>query len=551
MAGKQVIFDEAVRSALKRGVDTVANAVKVTLGPRGRNVALDKSWGGPTITNDGVTIAKEISLEDKFENMGASIVKEVATKTNDKAGDGTTTAVVLTQAIVHEGLKRTALGANAMMVRHGIERGAKDAVEELRKMAKDVKGKTEIRQVASISAESEELGEKIAEVVSKVGKDGVVTVEESQATGIDSEYVEGMEFDKGYVSAYMITNAERMEAEIKDTPILITDKKISAIKDILPLLEKVAQAGKRELVVLADDVEGEALATFVVNKLKGGFNVLAVKAPGYGDRKKEMLQDIAITVGAQVISEDLGLKLENAEFSMLGRANRVVSSKDSTVIVGGKGKKSDIEERVASLRQQLENTDSKFDKEKLEERIAKLTGGVAVIRVGAATETEMKYLKDKVEDAVNATKAAIAEGIVPGGGAALAKVAEKLRKKIDPKAHDEYTTGYRILISALSAPFLQIARNAGREDGAVLLKDIVSKGAAYGFDASGQDDEPSIVDMYEAGIIDPVKVTRSCVENSASAAAVLLTTEAAVADIPEDKKGGAPGGMPGGMGDME
>jgi len=551
MAGKQVIFDEAVRSALKRGVDTVANAVKVTLGPRGRNVALDKSWGGPTITNDGVTIAKEISLEDKFENMGASIVKEVATKTNDKAGDGTTTAVVLTQAIVHEGLKRTALGANAMMVRHGIERGAKDAVEELRKMAKDVKGKTEIRQVASISAESEELGEKIAEVVSKVGKDGVVTVEESQATGIDSEYVEGMEFDKGYVSAYMITNAERMEAEIKDTPILITDKKISAIKDILPLLEKVAQAGKRELVVLADDVEGEALATFVVNKLKGGFNVLAVKAPGYGDRKKEMLQDIAITVGAQVISEDLGLKLENAEFSMLGRANRVVSSKDSTVIVGGKGKKSDIEERVASLRQQLENTDSKFDKEKLEERIAKLTGGVAVIRVGAATETEMKYLKDKVEDAVNATKAAIAEGIVPGGGAALAKVAEKLRKKIDPKAHDEYTTGYRILISALSAPFLQIARNAGREDGAVLLKDIVSKGAAYGFDASGQDDEPSIVDMYEAGIIDPVKVTRSCVENSASAAAVLLTTEAAVADIPEDKKGGASGGMPGGMGDME
>jgi len=437
------------------------------------------------------------------------------------------------------------------MVRHGIERGAKDAVEELRKMAKDVKGKTEIRQVASISAESEELGEKIAEVVSKVGKDGVVTVEESQATGIDSEYVEGMEFDKGYVSAYMITNAERMEAEIKDTPILITDKKISAIKDILPLLEKVAQAGKRELVVLADDVEGEALATFVVNKLKGGFNVLAVKAPGYGDRKKEMLQDIAITVGAQVISEDLGLKLENAEFSMLGRANRVVSSKDSTVIVGGKGKKSDIEERVASLRQQLENTDSKFDKEKLEERIAKLTGGVAVIRVGAATETEMKYLKDKVEDAVNATKAAIAEGIVPGGGAALAKVAEKLRKKIDPKAHDEYTTGYRILISALSAPFLQIARNAGREDGAVLLKDIVSKGAAYGFDASGQDDEPSIVDMYEAGIIDPVKVTRSCVENSASAAAVLLTTEAAVADIPEDKKGGASGGMPGGMGDME
>src|SRR3990167_3233870 len=375
MAGKQVIFDEAVRSALKRGVDTVANAVKVTLGPRGLNVALDKSWGGPTITNDGVTIAKEISLEDKFENMGASIVKEVATKTNDKAGDGTTTAVVLTQAIVHEGLKRTALWAKAMRGRHGSERGAKDAVEELRKMAKDVKGKTEIRQVASISAESEELGEKIAEVVSKVGKDGVVTVEESQATGIDSEYVEGMEFDKGYVSAYMITNAERMEAEIKDTPILVTDKKISSIKDILPLLEKVAQAGKKDLCIIADDVDGEALATFVVNKLRGVFNVLAVKAPGYGDRKKEMLADIAITVGGQVVSEDLGIKLENAELSVLGRANRVVATKDSTVIVGGKGKKSEIEARVHQLRTQAENTDSKFDKEKLDERIAKLSGG--------------------------------------------------------------------------------------------------------------------------------------------------------------------------------
>src|SRR3990167_7655532 len=445
MSGKKVIFDQEVRTALKRGVDIVAGAVKVTLGPKGRNVALSKSWGGPTITNDGVTIAKEISLEDKFENMGASIVKEVATKTNDKAGDGTTTAVVLTQAIVHEGLKRTALGANAMMVRHGIERGAKDAVEELRKMAKDVKGKTEIRQVASISAESEELGEKIAEVVSKVGKDGVVTVEESQATGIDSEYVEGMEFDKGYVSAYMITNAERMEAEIKDTPILVTDKKISSIKDILPLLEKVAQAGKKYLVIIADDVDGEALATFVVNKLRGVFNVLAVKAPGYGDRKKEMLADIAITVGAQVVSEDLGIKLENAELTMLGRAQRIVATKESTVIVGGKGKKADITSRVAQLRKQLENTDSKFDKEKLEERIAKLTGGVAVIRVGAATETEMKYLKDKIEDAVNATKAAIAEGIVPGGGAALAKVGEKLGKKIDAKAHDEHTVGYRIL----------------------------------------------------------------------------------------------------------
>jgi chaperonin GroEL len=551
---KQVIFDAEVRSALKRGVDVVAGAVKVTLGPKGRNVALDKSWGGPTITNDGVSIAKEITLADKFENMGASIVKEVASKTNDKAGDGTTTAVVLTQAIIHEGLKRTALGANAMMVRRGIEAAAKDAVAELKKMAREVKGKNDIRQVATISAESEELGKTIADTVEKVGKDGVVTVEESQSLGIESDFVEGMEFDKGYVSAYMVTNAERMEAEAKDVPVLITDKKISTIKEILPLLEKIAQSGKKDLVIIADDVDGEALATFVVNKLRGAFNVLAVKAPGYGDRKKEMLADIAITVGGTLVSEDLGIKLENAELNMLGKANRVVATKDSTVIVGGKGKKSDIEARVAQLRAQLENTDSKFDKEKIEERIAKLSGGVAVIRVGAATETEMKYLKDKIEDAVNATKAAIAEGIVPGGGAALAKVGDKLHKKIDAKAHDEFTVGYRILVSALSAPLLQIARNAGREDAAVVLQEVVKKGASFGFDAAAETDEASIVDMYEAGIIDPVKVTRSCVENAASAAAVLLTTEAAVADIPEEKKnqpmgGGMGGGM--GMGDMD
>ena len=551
MGAKQVIFDQDVRSALKRGVDIVAGAVRVTLGPRGRNVAIDKSWGGPTITNDGVSIAKEITLADKFENMGASIVKEVATKTNDKAGDGTTTAVVLTQAIVHEGLKRTALGANAMMVRRGIEKAAKDAIEELKKMKRDVKGKTDIRQVASISAESEELGKTIADVVEKVGKDGVVTVEESQTTETNYEYVEGMEFDKGYVSAYMVTNAERMESEVKDAHILITDKKISAIKDILPVLEKVAQSGKKELVIIADDVDGEALATLVVNKLRGVFNVLAVKAPGYGDRKKEMLADIATTVGGEVISDDVGISMEKFELNMLGRAQRVVATKDSTVIVGGKGKRSEIEARVQQLRAQLENTSSKFDKEKIEERIAKLTGGVAVIRVGAATETEMKYLKDKIEDAVNATKAAIAEGIVPGGGAALAKVGEKLTKRIDPKAHDEYTIGYRILLTALSAPLLQIASNAGREDGAVILKEVVSKGGAWGFDASKESDEAHIVDMYEAGIIDPVKVTRSCVENSASAAAVLLTTEAAVADLPEEKKASpAGGGMGGGMDDM-
>ena len=541
---KQVIFDQEVRAKLMRGVDIVANAVKVTIGPRGRNVALSKSWGGPTITNDGVSIAKEISLADKFEDMGASIVKEVATKTNDKAGDGTTTAVVLTQAIVSEGLKRTAMGANAMMVRHGIEAAAKDAVEELKKMAKPVKGKQDIRQVATISAESSELGDKIAEVVEKVGKDGVVTVEESQTTEIESEYVEGMEFDKGYVSAYMVTNPERMEAEAKDTQILITDKKISTIKDILPLLEKVAQSGKKDLVIIADDVDGEALATFVVNKLRGAFNVLAIKAPGYGDRKKEMLADIAATVGAQVVSEDLGITLEKAELTMLGHAKRVVASKDSTVIVGGKGKKSEIEARVSQMRTQLENTDSKFDKEKLQERIAKLTGGVAVIRVGAATETEMKYLKDKIEDAVNATKAAIAEGVVPGGGAALAKVGAKLHKniaEIAKKHGDEYAVGYNILVSSLSAPFKQIVLNGGREDAALLLHEI-AKANPMGWDA----DSETIVDMLEAGIIDPVKVTRSCVENSASAAAVLLTTEAAVADIPEEKKAPAGGGQ--GMG---
>ncbi len=552
MTAKKVIFDQEVRSALKRGVDIVAGAVKVTIGPRGRNVAIAKSWGSPTITNDGVSIAKEIELADKFENMGASIVKEVATKTNDKAGDGTTTAVVLTQAIVHEGLKRTALGANAMMVRRGIEAAAKDAVAELKKMAKPVKGTKDIQQVASISAESEELGKTIADTVEKVGKDGVVTVEESQSLGIESDFVEGLEFDKGYVSAYLVTNPERMEAEMKEAPILITDKKISTIKDILPLLEKVAQSGKKDLVIIADDVDGEALATFIVNKLRGAFNILAVKAPGYGDRKKEILADIAITVGAQVVSEDLGIKLENADLSMLGRATRVVATKDSTVIVGGKGKKSDIEARISQLKKQVETIDSKFDKEKLEERIAKLSGGVAVIRVGAATETEMKYLKDKIEDAVNATKAAIAEGIVPGGGAALAKVGDKLGKKVDAKAHDEYTIGYRILLSALSAPFLQIVKNSGREDGQVLLQEIIAKGGAFGFDASDESEKATIVDMYEAGIIDPVKVTRSGVENAASAAAVLLTTEAAVADIPEEKKASPAmgGGMPG-MGDMD
>ena len=548
---KQVIFDADVRAALKRGVDIVAGAVKVTIGPRGRNVALDKSWGSPTITNDGVSIAKDITLADKFENMGASIVKEVATKTNDKAGDGTTTAVVLTQAIISAGLKCTARGANAMMVRRGIEAAAKDAVEELRKMARPVKGSQEIEQVATISAESAELGKTIASIIEKVGKDGVVTVEESQSLGIESDFVEGMEFDKGYVSAYMITSAERMEAESKDAPILITDKKISTVKDILPIIEKVAQSGKKDLVIIADDVDGEALTTFVVNKLRGIFNVLAIKAPGYGDRKKEILADIAILVGGQVISDDLGITLEKAELAMLGRAARVVATKDSTIIVGGKGKKSDVTDRVKQLKKQYESTDSKFDKEKLQERIAKLSGGVAVMRVGAATETEMKYLKDKIEDAVNATKAAIAEGIIPGGGVALAKVGVKLLKKVGVESQDEFATGYRILARALSAPLMQIATNAGYTDDKLgfIAHEIANGKETFGIDFSVVTENPKFIDMFEAGIIDPVKVTRSGVENAASAAAVLLTTEAAVADIPEDKKAGP--AMPGGMGDMD
>lgn len=424
---KKILFNEEARKSLKRGADTVANVVKVTIGPRGRNVVLDKSYGAPTITNDGVSIAKEISLADKFENMGAEIIKEVANKTNDVAGDGTTTSVILAQAIINEGMKHTAMGVNAMALKAGIEEASSRAVAVLSSIAKPIKNKEEIRQVATISAESEEMGVIIADTIDKVGKDGVVTVEESQTFGVDSEVVEGLEFDKGYVSPYMITNPERMEAEYKDVPILVTDKKISLIKDILPLLESLAQSGKKELVIIADDVDGEALSTFIVNKLRGGFSVLAVKAPGFGDRKKEMLEDIAVTVGAKVVSEDLGIKLESATLEVLGRATKIVSRKENTIIVGGKGNKSAIDARVKALKKQVETIDSKYDKEKIEERIAKLSGGVAVIKVGAATETEMKYLKLKIEDAVSATKAAIAEGIVAGGGSALIRVAKKMR----------------------------------------------------------------------------------------------------------------------------
>lgn len=547
MAAKKVIFDEQVKRSLKVGVDAVANAVKVTLGPRGRNVILDKGFGSPVITNDGVSIAKEITLKDRFENMGAEIVKEVATKTNDIAGDGTTTATVLTQALVHEGLRQTAMGLSPMAVRSGMEAAARDAVEALKKLATPISSKAEVKQVATISAESEEIGAKIAETIDKVGKDGVVTVEESQSFGIETEFTEGMEFDRGYISPYMVTNTERMESEYRDVPVLLTDKKISTVQVILPLLEKLAQSGKKELFIIADDVDGEALTTFVVNKLRGGFSVLAVKAPGYGDRKKEILQDIAITVGGQVLSEDVGVKLEGAELAMLGRATRVVATKDSTVIVGGKGTKKEIDARVSALRAQHKETTSKFDKEKLEERIAKLSGGVAVIRVGAATETEMKYLKLKIEDAVNATKAAIEEGIVPGGGTALVKVAGELAKKLEDrkaKGHmnAEEASGYAIVLKALEAPLRQIAMNCGKDDGSVVLNAVKATKGNGGYDAMKDEIVP---DMIKAGIIDPVKVTRSGVERSVSAAAILLTTEAAIADEPEDPKPQMPGGMPG------
>lgn len=530
---KKILKKEEARMALKAGLDKVSDAVRITIGPRGRNVVIDKGYGVPTITNDGVTIAKDITLPDKFENMGAEIVKEVAQKTNDVAGDGTTTSVVLTQALATAGFEKLVMGANPMAIRRGLEAAAKDAVEALKKMAKPVKSDTEIRQVATISAESEDIGRIIADTIKKVGKDGVVTVEESQSFGVESEVVEGLEFDRGYLSPYMITNPERMEAEYRDALILVTDKKISLVKDILPLLEKVAQSGKKDLVIIAEDVDGEALTTFVLNKLRGGFNVLAMKAPGYGDRKKESLADIAVMVGATVVSDETGLNFENVELNVLGRASRVVSTKDSTVIVGGKGKKADINERVASLRAQRENMTSKFDIEKLDERIGKLSGGVAVIRVGAATETEMKYLKLKIEDAVNATKAAIAEGIVAGGGSALLKVSRKLEAKFKERSENvEFSAGYAVLVEALKEPLRQIALNAGEEPG-VVMNEVAKGGASSGYDALNN---IFVTDMFEAGIIDPVKVTRSAVENAASAVSILLTTEVAIADLPEEKK---------------
>lgn len=546
---KKILYNEDARKALKKGVDTVADVVKITIGPRGRNVVLDKGYGSPTITNDGVSIAKEISLKDKFENMGAEIVKEVASKTNDVAGDGTTTATILIQAIVSEGMKQTTMGVNAMGIKVGIEAASKDVVAALKSISKPIKSDEEIKQVATISAESPELGEIIADTIKKVGKDGVVTVEESQSTSLESEIVEGIQFDKGYVSPYMVTNPERMEAEFKDPAILITDKKISTIKEVLPLLEQLAQTGKKDLVIIAEDIDGEALTTFIVNKLRGAFNVLGVKAPGYGDKKKEMLQDIAVTVGATVISEDLGLTFEKADLSMLGKSRKVIATKDSTVVVGGKGKKSDIEKRIVEIKAQRDASDSKYDKEKLDERIAKLSGGVAVIRVGAATETEMKYLKLKIEDAVNATKAAIEEGIVAGGGVALVRAAHEVRKSLSKKVlSQEQLLGYEIVLKALEAPAKQIAINAGKEDGSVIVDKIKHGKGNIGYDALKDEIIP---DMIVAGIVDPVKVARLGVENACSAAAILLTTEAAVAEEPEEKNPPAGGGRGGGMGGME
>jgi len=548
---KEVIFGEELKKKLKKGVDIVADAVRITLGPRGRNVILDKGYGGPTITNDGVSIAKEITLKDKFENMGAEMVKEVADKTNELAGDGTTTATVLMQALVSEGLRQTTMGLNSMAVRTGMEHAAEEVVKALLTQATQISTSEEVKQVATISAESEEIGAKIAETIEKVGKDGVVTVEESQSFGIETELTEGMEFDRGYVSPYMVTNPERMEAEYKDAQILITDRKIANVQEILPLLEKIAQAGKKELIIIADDIEGEALTTFVVNKLKGGFSVLAVKAPGYGERKKDVLEDLAITTGGQLISEDLGMKLEDVELAQLGQASRVVSTKDNTIIVGGHGKKGSIDDRVDALRAQEKAAKNKFDGQKIAERIAKLSGGVGVIRVGAATETEMKYLKLKIEDAVNATKAAIEEGIVSGGGTSLAKAGAFVQKEVLAKKDlsPEELVGFNIVLKALDMPLRQIVDNTGREEGAVIVQKVKEAGGNAGYDAVKGE---MVADMIKAGIIDPVKVERAAVQHAVSAAAILLTSEGAVADEPEDDKAAMPdmsgmGGMGGGM----
>jgi len=540
---KQIVFNEQARAALRRGVDKLANAVKVSLGPRGHNVILDRGFGSPTVTNDGVTIAKEIELEDKFENVGAQLLQEVASKTNDVAGDGTTTATVLAQALIQEGFKNLAAGANPQALRHGIEKGVQAVVESLKKQAKPVASREEIAQVASISANDAEVGKVIAEAMEKVGKDGVITVEESQGLTIEKEVVEGMQIDKGYISPYMVTNPDRMEAVYEDPYILVTDKKIAAVHDILPLLESIAKSGKKELVIVAEEVEGEALATFVVNNLRKTFNTLAVKAPGFGDRRKEMLQDIAIVTGATVISEDMGLKFDNIGLEVLGSARKVISNKENTTFVDGKGDQAKIKDRVAQIRKEIDKSDSDFDKEKLQERLAKLSGGVAVIKVGAATETEMKERKYKVEDALHATKAAVEEGIVVGGGVALIRAAKAL-EKLDVSPEEK--VGINILLKALDEPLKQIAENAGK-DGAVVVDEVKRHEGNYGYNGGTDKYE----DLVKVGVVDPAKVTRSALQNAASIAVMFLTTEAVITDIPEKKEDKMPAGMPGGMGGMD
>ena len=541
MAHKELKFGEDARRSLERGVNTLADAVKVTLGPKGRYVVLDKKFGAPTITNDGVTIAREIEVEDAFENQGAQLVREVATATNDVAGDGTTTATVLAQAIVREGLKNVAAGANPMGIKRGIEAAVESVVGDLKSQSKEVSGKEDIARVATISAREREIGDVIADAIEKVGKDGVVNVEEGQTFGLELEFTEGMQFDKGYLSPYMITDAERMEAVLDDPYILVANQKIGAVKDVLPVLEQVIQAG-RPLLIVAEDVEGESLATIVVNKLRGTFTAVAVKAPGFGDRRKRMLEDIAILTGGEVITEEMGLKLENTKLSQLGKARKIVIDKDSTTIVDGAGDSEAIKGRIKQLKAEVENTDSDFDREKLQERLAKLAGGVAVVKVGAATETEMKEKKHRVEDALQATKAALEEGIGPGGGVALLNAISAI--KADDLEGDE-RTGAQIIVRALEEPVRQLAENAGLE-GSVVVDKVRSAKAGEGLNVvTGE-----IEDLVKAGIIDPTMVTRSALQNAASIAALLLTTEALVADKPEEAPAG--GGMPdmGGMGGM-
>ncbi|HKO26077.1 MAG TPA: chaperonin GroEL [Solirubrobacteraceae bacterium] len=536
MAHKELKYEAEARKALEQGVDAVANAVKVTLGPKGRYVVLDKKFGAPTITNDGVTIAREIEVEDVFQNQGAQLVREVATATNDVAGDGTTTATVLAQSIVREGLKNVAAGANPLGLKRGIEKAVDDVVKNIEKQSTEISGKDQIARVATISAGDEEIGDVIADAIEKVGKDGVVNVEEGQTFGMDLEFTEGMQFDKGYISPYMVTDQERMEAVLEDPYILIANQKIGSVRDLLPVLEQTIQSGK-PLLIIAEDVEGESLATLVVNKLRGTFTGVAVKAPGFGDRRKRMLEDIAILSGGEVITEEMGLKLENTQISQLGRARRVVIAKDTTTIVDGAGESDAIKGRINQIKTEIENTDSDFDKEKLQERLAKLSGGVAVVKVGAATETEMKEKKHRVEDALQATRAALEEGIVPGGGVALLAAQKAL--DLDSFEDPDEKTGARIVRRALEEPMRQIAENAGLE-GSVVVNDVRKAKKGEGLNAANGE----IVDLVKEGIIDPAMVTRSALQNAASIAKNILTTEAIVAEVPEKESGGGGGGMP-------